>query len=484
MKRLLALIVLALVAVLGVAFVRALSLKSKQHQVAAAPNAPVDTVAVISRLQGALRIQTVSHQDSAQDDSAAFAEMLSYLERTFPKTHATLTREMVGDRGVLYTWSGVNTALAPLVLMGHLDVVPVEVGTESNWKHPPFAAEIADGFVWGRGTLDDKGAAIAIFEAIESEIEAGHAPSRTILLSIGLDEEVGGQRGAARIAALLGSRHITPWMVLDEGGIVLMNTPLPVTRPVAMIGIAEKGSFSARLTVTGEGGHSSMPPAESPIGILGRAINAVEAHPMPGSLRGPSEQLFAYLAPEMSLPLRTVFANQWLFGPLLERMLAAKPASNAMLRTTTATTMISAGTKENVLAARAQAVVNFRLYPGDTPETVVAHIRSAVNDDRVHVDSLGKFAMSASPMSQVDSVFGVLQDAVGSVYQDALVAPYLVVGGTDGRYFHDVSQHVYRLAPFRVDNSEVPTIHGTNERLRVTSYLDGVRVFRQLLRTR
>jgi carboxypeptidase PM20D1 len=228
-------------------------------------------------LSAAIRFRTVSHQDPAQNDQRQWRDLRNFLERTYPATHRALKRELVNGDGLLYTWPGSDPVARPVLLMAHQDVVPVEPGTESSWTYPPFDGTIADGFVWGRGALDDKASLILLMEAVESLVTDGFRPRRTVYIASGFDEEVGGHHGAATIAALLASRGVRLEYVLDEGRAVVEGLVPDVPHPVAMIGVAEKGFVSVELTCEMEGGHSSMPPPATAVGVLAAAIDRLEA---------------------------------------------------------------------------------------------------------------------------------------------------------------------------------------------------------------
>jgi carboxypeptidase PM20D1 len=482
MKRVLLLLLLGLCLLAGVLVVRTLGFTSRQ--VRPEPPAPfsVDADAAAARLAGALRLKTVAASDGAPANDEAFTALHDYLRAHYPRLHAALQREPVGRHSVLYTWKGTDASLKPALLMGHLDVVPVEPGTEGAWTRPPFSGDVADGYVWGRGALDDKGSVLAILEAVEALVAAGHQPKRTVLLAFGGDEEVGGHEGAEVMARLLRERGVTLESVLDEGGMMLTGTVPGVAAPVALVGVAEKGFTSVELVVEGEGGHSSMPPKQTAVGILSRAVTRLEEQPMPAHLRGGSRALFEFMGPEMPFGLRLLFANLWLFEPLVVRQLGGQPSTNAAIRTTTAATMFEGSVKDNVLPARARAVVNFRILPGDSVEGVLAHVRRVVDDPRVKVGTFG-FQSEPSPVSRTDSeAWGVLQRSIRQVFPEALVAPYLMVGAADARYFAGLSDSVYRFMPLRLEREDLPRLHGRDERVSVQGYAGAVRFYAQYLR--
>jgi carboxypeptidase PM20D1 len=481
MKRALAVLLLLAVAFLGVLAYGASRLRSRQQPAERVELAAVDADAAAERLAAAVRIPTVSHFEGVGDDRAVFFRFHDFLATTFPGLHAAASRELVADRTLLYTWKGRDPSLAPVLLCAHQDVVPVPADAEAAWTHPPFSGEIADGFVWGRGSMDDKGNLMAILEAAEQLLAQGFQPQRTVLFAFGHDEEVGGT-GAQAVAGLLAQRGLLPEFVLDEGMAVVSGMFPGLARPVAMIGIAEKGYLSLRLVVEQKGGHSSTPPRHTAAGILATAIHNLERAPMPARIDGVVRDLFDYIGPELPFSARLVFGNLWLTEPLLRRQLAANPGTNAAMRTTTAVTMLSGSPKDNVLPSRAEAVVNFRLLPGDGPERVIEHVRAAIGDERVAVEPTRE-AREASAVSPVDSPdFERISRVVRQVFPEALVAPTLVLGGTDARHYGEVSQDVYRFGPYRFDPSDLARAHGIDERTSVAGHADAVRFFVQLLK--
>ncbi len=477
----LALLALVLAAVLTV---RALRFASRQPPAEPAVSVAVDAEAAAQHLAGALRIPTVSEEEREIPDLAAFRTLHAYLERTYPRTHAALSREVVAGASLLYTWPGREPALDPIVLMGHLDVVPVAPGTEAAWTHPPFAGRLADGYVWGRGAVDDKSGVVAILEAVEMLLGEGYCPRRTVYLAFGHDEELGGAEGAQRIAERLAARGATRFaLVVDEGGAVGRGFVPGLERPAALVGIAEKGYLNLRLRVEGHGGHSSAPPFETTIGILSRAVARLEATPFPARLDGPARQMFEFLGPEMAFGPRLALANLWLLRPLVERQLLRRPQSAALLRTTTAPTLFRAGVKANALAPDATAVVNFRIRPGETVESVTEFARRAIADSRVHVSHYGD-ARDPSPVSDITSpAFALLAKTIRQVLPpEVVISPLLVVGGTDAKYYARRSPNVFRFLPVVVTPEDFQRVHGTDERISVESLATSIRFFYQLVK--
>jgi carboxypeptidase PM20D1 len=485
MRHTLRLAALALAALAGVLVVRAARLESRQVEAPPAPPLAVDAAAVSERLAGALRFATVSFDDRARMDREAFRGLHRHLELAYPRLHATLERERVGGHTLLYTWRGRDPALAPFLLMGHLDVVPIEAASAADWRHPPFGGVVADGYVWGRGAIDDKGSVVCILEAVERLAAEGFVPERTLFLVFGHDEEVGGDEGAAQAAELLAARGVTLDYVLDEGGGFAADGLPLLPGPFAPIAIAEKGSLSLELVAELAGGLSSVPPRETAPAVLAAALVRLAERPRPAALDGVTRTSLEYLAPELPLWARVPLANLWLFERPLLFGLARDPVLGALTRTTTAVTILESGVKANVIPKRALAVVNHRLPPGERIDDVIEHDRRAIADARVsiHADRRGT-PREASPVSRVDGEpFARIQRTVAEIFPDATLVPALSVGGTDARHFHGRSDRVYRLTPLVVSRDDLARAHGLDERVPVAALPDAVRFYVRLLRT-
>ncbi len=486
MRRTLAVLALA-AGVLGAVLVgRALVYQPPEASPPPPTSFEAEETAAAAHLAEAIRFQTVAHEDAESLDAEPLAGLRDWLVASYPAVHATLEREVVGGASLLYTWPGRDPALAPLVLMGHLDVVPVDPGTEVEWTHGPFEGVVADGFVWGRGALDDKISVVAIMEAVEALLGEGFAPARTVHLALGHDEERGGLQGARRVAETLAGRGMgRAALVVDEGGILSQGFLPGVEEPVALVGVAEKGFVSLALSVRSAGGHSSMPPRETAISILARAITRLEEQPFPGRLDGPVRWMLDAVGPRMPFVTRLGLANLWLFEPLVVRELAATPSTAAMVRTTTAPTMIQAGVKENVLPIQARAVVNFRILPGETRDTVTARVREIVSDPRVEIAPATPFATDPSPVSDPEGPgFRLVAAAARQATRSPAlaVAPYLVVGGTDSRYYASRAESVLRFVPILLRPDDLSRVHGTDERVATADVAAAVRFFHALIR--
>ena len=487
MKRNIIVVLMTLfVLLIGVILIRTLifSPPVTEVDVAAASEISVDINSAAQRLAGSIRIRTISHGLDMPVDKEAFYELHSYFVQNFPLLHAKLQREIIGDYSLLYTWEGRNRNLKPILLLAHMDVVPVESETEDKWMYPPFAGTIADSYVWGRGTLDVKQLVLALLEAVEYLVGQGKNPERTVYLAFGHDEEIGGRNGAAKTAELLKKRGIRLDFTLDEGSIIAHNILPGVTKPVALIGLAEKGYLTLELTAEGEGGHSSRPPRPpqlSAVNKLAQAIMRLESNQMTPALRSPVSELFESLITEMPFLKRVVLTNRWLFDPLLLSQLEKKASTNALIRTTTATTIIKGGIMENITPSVAEATVNFRILQGDSIDMVVKHVHRVIDDPGITVKKIS-IAQEPSPVSDIDSSsFSTLQLTVKQMFPDVLIAPSLVLGGTDSKHYIEIADNSYRFIPMRLYPNDIRRIHGINERISIENYAEIIRFYIQLL---
>lgn len=456
----------------------------KSHQLTnVPPAAPIEiSDSAVQHLAGAIRIPTVSYTDYTLTDTTQFDKFLTYVRATFPLVHQRLKHEILNQYGLLYEWKGKNPALKPVLLMGHYDVVPVIQGTQRMWKRPPFAGIIEGGYLYGRGTLDDKTTVIGLLESVEYLLRTNFQPERTMLLAFGQDEETSGQRGAQTIAAALKQRGVSLEYVLDEGGIIKTDGVSGLTKPVALIGITEKGYLSLELTAVGKGGHSSMPPDQTSIGVVAEAVNKLERNPFPARLDGGIDQLLNYLASEVSFGQRIVLANQWLFGPIIKQQIAQTTSGNASIRTTTAPTIFRAGAKDNVLPIDATATVNFRLLPGDTVESVIERVRQVVENDSIQINILGKGNNPSTVSDPESPAFLKIHRTIKSIFPNVVVAPYVVLGGTDSKYYSGLTTAIYRFSPMPLNDAETGTIHGTNERIGIKDYQNMIQFYVALIR--
>lgn len=464
---------------LGVVFGRASSVSSVQVEVVPVDVAVADRA--VNRLSEAIRFPTIA-DPGGDTEPGPFLALHEYLERSFPKAHEALQRERVNELTLHYRWIGTRPDRDHVIFLAHQDVVPIEGGTEKEWTHPPFSGAIAEGYVWGRGALDNKLSLLGMLEAVEALIDQGFVPERTVHFVFGHDEEVSGQHGARVVAEKLEAQGLKVEAVLDEGLVIADGIVPGVEGRVALIGIAEKGYMTVEITARAEGGHSSMPPADLAVLKLSAALGRLAEFPMRASLEGPATMMFDALAPEMDFGYRLLFTNQWLLGGVILGQMEGGPSTNALVRTTMAPTMLEGSQRENVLPQTARAKVNFRIHPRDSVDDVLAHLRRVVEDPDVIIEPVGAFRSEPSPLASTEShFFELLSRSVREVYGDVLVAPGLVLAATDSRFFTGLTSDVYRFLPVTLKSEELARIHGTDERVRIEDYKNAIRFYQQVI---
>ena len=449
--------------------------------VLAGPAVGVESNLVAEHLAGAIRFPTVSPANPADFDGQPFIELAAYLRDTYPRVHEQLEVEVISDYSLLYTWRGSNPDLDAALFMSHLDVVPVEPGTEELWTHPPFSGEIADGFVWGRGALDIKCGVIVWLEAVEALLAEGMVPERTIHLAFGHDEEIGGDHGAAAIAKTLEDRGTSVAWLFDEAGTMSDDNPLLPGQVAAMVFVAEKTYLTIKLTARGRGGHSSVPPRRTSIGKLAAAIHRLDENPMPARMTDAMRAMLAAAAPHQSFGRRFAFNNLWLTEKAILDSLLEDEMQRVMVQTSTAPTVIHGGVKDNVVPEVAEAMVNFRLVPGDSPDDVVAHVRETIDDPDVEIEALS-WSPAPAPGALDGPAFDVIRDSVTAVIPDAVILPGLLPGATDTRHFVGIAKDIYRFVPVRVTMDLMASFHGRDERMGIEHLGQAVEIAIEMVR--
>ncbi|MEO1015014.1 MAG: M20/M25/M40 family metallo-hydrolase [Pseudomonadota bacterium] len=440
----------------------------------AAPGLSAALIAILSaasaspaeRLANSIRFETVSSLDGTPEDAAAFDAHAEFLERSYPNIHRVAPPETVGGHSLMFRWPGKNPDAQPFALLGHLDVVPVEPGTEDEWTHPAYEGVVANGAVWGRGALDCKGPVIASLEAVERLIAEGFQPENDVYLLFGHDEEVGGATGAKAMADLLAERGVRLAFTLDEGSGVVDRIIRGARTPIALISTAEKGSVNLRITARADGGHSSTPGPETAVTRLARAVLAVKENPHPLEIDDNVRAFLKGLAPAMPQPQRFALQNLWLTGGFVKGTLAESPVTAAALRTTTAPTIIRGGVKSNVLPQTAEAIINYRIHPRDSVESVRARAERLIDDPNVTVEIIG--GREPSPASSAESEgYRAIAETTLEVFGDFPVAPTLTLQGTDSKHYGDVADNRYRFTPFIYRPIDLSKIHGTDEAVSI-----------------
>jgi carboxypeptidase PM20D1 len=470
MKKFFSVIGILLLVLVAILLINTFTFKSKQVQYPAIEQTPLSQSA-IAHMQEAIRYVTISHENANEFNGEPFLAFHKFLAQTYPLADSLLKPEVVNNYSLLYTWQGSNPAAKPVILMAHIDVVPVDEPTKNEWQANPYAGDIVDESIWGRGSMDDKASLIAIMEAVEQLLQEGYQPVQTIYLAFGHDEEIGGNEGAAFLAKTLAERGVQAEFVLDEGGFILQNFIPAIKQPVALIATAEKGFLTLELTVTTNGGHSSMPTRENAIGTLATAVHDLENHQFDYKMIKVTEEFIDHLGPEMPFGMKLVFANKWLFGGMI-----LKGMTN---HTTIAPTIFNSGVKDNVLPTKAVAKINHRILPGETSEEVVAHVTKAINNDRVKI----KVVAVNEPSKITDSdteVFNMLAKTIVEVMPGTIVTPGLTPGGTDTKHYTHIADYVYRFSPIRFEvGTDGP--HSVNEHLPLVDYQNSINFYYRLI---
>lgn len=462
---------------LAVIVFRAVRFVPKAEPVETAEDIAADEARLTASLQSMLRIPTVSHADPAQNDAARFEEFRALLKRLYPTVFARCAYEQIGKNGILLRLPGQSPD-RPSVLMAHYDVVPVE---EALWTRPPFSGDLIDGEIWGRGAIDTKCTLLSILEAAEALLTAGFTPKNDVYFSFGGDEEVLGEDASA-IADTLKNRGIRPAFVLDEGGAVVDKVFPGVKKSAALIGIAEKGSAFFDMTAAGKSGHASSPPARQAVGVLAKAIDRVHKKPLPFVLSKPALDLFDALGRHSTFVYKLIFANLWCFSSVLDFICKKSGGElNALVRTTTALTRLSASESYNVLPNEARTGLNLRLIPGDTLKQTQARLEKSVGNPDINI-TLVK-GSEPSPVSPTEGeAWERLKSAITRTYLGVIVSPYLMVAASDSRHFCRVSENVYRFSGFPLSLEQRRMIHGQDERIPVSLLPDGFRFFYRVLK--
>ncbi len=459
----------------------AISFKSRQVQVEPVKEIEIGERA-IRNLADAIRIKTISPENEVDFDSVEFNRFSEFLTITYPLTDSLLQKKVINTFSFLYKWVGSDTLLKPLIIMAHLDVVPADDEDLKGWKAGPFDAKILEDTLWGRGTMDDKVGVVGIMESVELLLHEKFVPKRTIYLAFGHDEEIGGLKGAAAIAEYLKGQGVIAEFILDEGGSIVQGMVPGIEEDVALIGVAEKGFVSIELFTDLEGGHSSMPNEETAIDVLAGAVARLRANPFPAMMTSPLEGFINDLGPEMPLINRIVFANKTVFKPLILNIYEGSAAGNALVRTTIAPTIFKSGIKDNVIPRTAKATLNFRILPGTSIEEVMQRVKATIDDDRIIITK-NAFASEPSKSSSSTSVaYQILNKTILQVFPDVLTAPNIVIGATDSRHFEKISDNIFRFLPIYINEGNIKSFHGVNERIAVKDFHSAIRFYVQLIK--
>ncbi len=436
-------------------------------------------------LSKAIQCKTISYRESEKVDWAEFEKFHKFLDEAYPLIAKNLEKEIVPPANLLYRWKGTRSDLLPIALLAHQDVVPVSAGTEEDWVHDAFSGYDDGEFIWGRGSVDMKNHLIAVMESVEALLEEGFVPERDVYLLFGDNEEVvaNSENGAKDLMLTLKNRGITLDSVIDEGGAMIpINVPgVLENKYLAGVGVAEKGYSDIEVVVNAKGGHSSQPPVHTALGQIAKVITALEKNQFKASLNENMKSLFDAIGRECTYPVRLITCNMPLLHPAITELSKHIPFLACLTRTTTAVTMAQGSPAANVLPQRAAITVNFRAMPGTTKQDLVDHIQKACKNMDIEINVLN--SKEASKFSSTDSrAYNIIRDVTKSIQPGAIVAPYLVMGGTDAYNYEPICDNIYRYAPFELTTELLRCTHGTNERLPVSLMENALVFFKNYIR--
>ncbi|MBS1326745.1 MAG: M20/M25/M40 family metallo-hydrolase [Oscillospiraceae bacterium] len=467
-------VLILLAGLLGAACVRAALLKNPEKRGEPQPVDGEKAAKYAKDLSRMIRCETISVRESGPAEK--FARYRAELEQLFPLVHERLERTLIGD-AMLFKWRGTDPARGAVVLMAHSDVVPAA----GEWDHPPFAGEIADGCVWGRGAMDTKGSLCALFNAVEELLAEGYTPPCDVYLASSNNEEIMGD-GAPNTVTWLTDHGVKLDLVLDEGGAVI-EAPMPgLNGKYAMLGVLEKGYADVRFTAVSAGGHSSTPPKGTPLARLAAFVNRVETRPpFPVKITPPVKAMFAAMAPDMAFPFRLLFGNLWLFGPLLKRVIPkVSGQAGALLHTTCAFTMAQGSDAPNVIPAQASVTANLRFMVHQGREASLQALEKLANKYGLRMEVL--YACDCSPVVDVHSAgYAYIRQCVREVFPEAGIAPYVMLGGTDAKHYAKVCDCALRFAPTVLTPQQLASMHASNENLSVDALARAVAFYRRVL---
>jgi len=424
----------------------------------------------INRFQKALQYKTISYQYPGKPDSLEFIGLHNHLAKSFPLIDSLLEKKKIAY-SLLYKWEGNDQNEKPILLMSHIDVVPVDQATLEDWEAGPFSGKIIDGNIYGRGAMDDKVSVLGIMESVEMLLSEGFIPERTIYLAFGHDEEIGGDNGAGAIGSFLEKEGVSLEFVMDEGGSIVDELLPGLEKSLALINVAEKGYVTYELTITTTGGHSSMPPEDNTLGSLAKAIVKLENAQLPYKSIPVLEKQIETIGPELPFMEKFLFANSWLFKTQILKGLNA--------HTSTAATIISGGVKDNVIPTRATATVNFRVMTGETTASIKKHIVKTIKDDRITVIAVRNINEPSAVSDYTANGYLVIEKTIKQLNPNIIVSPGLISAGTDTKHYSKISDNAYRFIPLRVNESNLTGFHGINEHIPVENYLEMVQFYYQ-----
>lgn len=447
---------------------------------------PKEDTSFTEKLATLIRIPTVSWTDRSKRDLSAYRQFQDALPDLFPLVHSQLEREIHGELGMIYHLKGKDPRKKPVLFLAHYDVVPAEEDGEEPWTEHPFSGLVKNGVLWGRGTLDIKTQLAFQMETVEVLLKEGWQPDRDIWFAYGGDEEISGLEGAQNLAKKLKKRALHFEFILDEGGVIAQDQLAFLKgRPAALIGLAEKGFITFKITASGESGHSSMPPRSgTAIGRLARGVARLEKNLFPSHLDPVMRNMLERFVPWVSPVLGLLFANLWLTEPLIRFVFSKNKTTDSLIRTTQAVTVFHSGEQENILPGEAACLVNHRILPGDTIEGLKKRHQQNLKDPELSIEDAGNWP-SNNPIPSTDpdaSGFQLIKNILAVTHPDTVAVPFLVNGSTDSKYYRDLTDQILRFTPLVLNPEDISSIHGRNEKVSLENLRKGLQFYTELFR--
>ncbi len=417
---------------------------------------------VLERFAKLIKLKTISSKDG-DFDKEPFDKFLPTLKELYPKVFEVAETTLINEYGILLRIKGKDSTLPPVVMMAHHDVVAAD---EEKWQHPPFEGEVHDGYIWGRGTIDTKGLILSFFEAMQYHTENGFVPQRDIYFASSNCEEVAGDT-MVKIVEHLKEKGVKPWFVFDEGGAIMLELPMGVTKPYAMVAVSEKGWATVKLTATSKSlAHSAKSTGNKPaIEKLMTALNKLEKAPMKSVITPALEGMLSSLSNDIPAPLNIVLKNIKLLKAPIKKVLESTPDTAAMISSTITLVGIEAAPVNNLTPETAVATLKLRIAPHDTVESVLEHIKTVVGAD---IEMETERISPPAPISDHNTKsFAYISDTIKKVFPNVGVAPFILNAGTDSRHFAPICKEVYRFGAFSINNELFNSVHNENERIPV-----------------
>ena len=430
---------------------------------------------IVNKLGELIKIPTISYEDETLIDYTVYHQYIDKVKELYPNVCKSCEYELTKDLVLKFKLKGKSSD-KPTVLMAHYDVVPVTEGWELN----PFLGKVVDGYLYGRGTLDTKNTMACALSALEKALEKGYVPKNDLYLTFGSNEEICGD-AQYNMVQQFKNEGIKPHLVFDEGGGVLSNAFPGVSKDVAFLGMVEKGMVNFKLSYDGNGGHSSSPRKNGPAIRLAKALVRLEKHPMKPRINRTVSETLRILGKNAIFPLKIVFANMWLFKPLVTKLLPILGSdTRALVSTTFAFTILNGGNQGNVIPNHVEANVNARIAPFDSIDEVEAHIRKVIKDDAIKIERGYQF-QSKKECDYNHPGYDIIKETTIETYPDTLVAPFVMIGGTDAKHYSEISDCVVRFSPMKVSNEDRKGIHGLNEKIKVEALEKCLEFYQRLL---